>query len=153
MNLNTCHHGVPRARIDPIRSAETALAMIGLVTTTPPRNETIVLLLDDARCGFGVVVVSGTDDNQAVLCVADCVLNLAAQNAEVAGVIIASVRTPCSIDSNSRAEPSDCTDADVDRWLEMSDLADSAGVELVEWFIVARDITCPRDLIAEPPRW
>ena len=42
---------------------------------------------------------------------------------------------------------------DGDRWLEMSDLASAAGVELVEWFIIGADIHCPRDLLGEPPRW
>ncbi len=42
---------------------------------------------------------------------------------------------------------------DVDRWLELSDLAEQAGVELLEWFVIGDAITCPRDLLGEPPRW
>lgn len=157
MNTNTCHHGIPRARIDPIQDAATALTMIKLATTEPRRNETIVVLLDDARRGLGVVIVSGTDDNQAVLEVIDCITASASRHEELDGVIIASVRTTNTVDSHDFATPGsgahDCEDADIDRWFEMSHLAEDAGIELVEWFVVGRSITCPRDLVGAAPRW
>jgi hypothetical protein len=155
MNSNTCHHGIPRARVDPIRDAATALTMIKLIAAEPLRNETIVLLLDDARRGLGVVIVSGTDDNQAVLEVIDCITASASRHEELDGVIIASVRTATSLDSHDWAVLGAVEDADVDRWFEMSHLAEEAGIELVEWFIVGRAgaTTCPRDLIGAAPRW
>ena len=47
---------------------------------------------------------------------------------------------------------------DVDRWLEASAIADDAGVDLLEWFVIdggagAGTAWCPRDLLGEPPRW
>ncbi|HUF98968.1 MAG TPA: hypothetical protein VMM60_12640 [Ilumatobacter sp.] len=153
MNINTCHHGMPRARVDPISDECTALKMIKLAMTEPQRNETIVVLLDDARRGLSVVVVSGTDDNQAVLEVIDCITESANRHEELDGVIIASVRTGTSLDSHNWAVLGAAEDADIDRWFEMSHLAEEAGIELVEWFIIGRGITCPRDLIGAAPRW
>lgn len=127
--------------------------MINLATTEPRRNETIVVLLDDARRGLGIVVVSGTDDNQAVLEVIDCVTASASRHEELDGAIIASVRTPSTVDSHTFAAPHDFEDADIDRWFEMSHLAEQAGIELVEWFVVGRSTHCPRDLIGAAPRW
>lgn len=154
MTANTRHHGIPRARIDPIQDAATALTMIKLATTVPRRNETIVVLLDDARRGLGVVIVSGTDDNQAVLEVIDCITASASRHDELDGVIIASVRTATCRDSHDWSVLGAAEDADIDRWFEMSHLAEEAGIELVEWFIVGRaGATCPRDLIGAAPRW
>ncbi len=152
MTANFCLHGIPRARIDPIQDAATALRMIKLATTEPRRNETIVVLLDDARRGIGLYIVSGTDDNQSVLEVIDCISASATRYDEVDGVIIASVRTPSTVDTHDLAAP-DCEDADIDRWFEMSHIAEQAGLELVEWFVVGRSVTCPRDLIGAAPRW
>jgi hypothetical protein len=155
MNSKTCHHGIPRARIDPIQDAATALTMIKIATAEPQRNETIVVLLDDARRGIGLFIVGGTDDNQAVLEVIDCVTASASRHDELDGVIIASVRTAASVDSHPSAVVGATEDADVDRWFEMSHLAEDAGIELVEWFIVGRAgaATCPRDLVGDAPRW
>ena len=45
------------------------------------------------------------------------------------------------------------TPDDVDRWLEMSEIASLAGVELLEWFVIGRTVSCPRDRLGEAPRW
>ena len=43
---------------------------------------------------------------------------------------------------------------DVDRWRELSDIAESYGCELLEWFVISDGVAwCPRDFLAEPPRW
>ena len=47
----------------------------------------------------------------------------------------------------------DIVDGDVDRWLGMCDLADAAGLELIEWYVVGAAVRCPRDLVGMPPRW
>ena len=26
-------------------------------------------------------------------------------------------------------------------------------MELLEWFVIADEVSCPRDLLGEPPRW
>jgi len=142
MPPDTFHHRFPRAGVDPINRPDLALMAIAMALHRPLRHETIVLLLDSERRGLAVVVVSGTDQPDQVLDVVECVADPAAHGGESAAAVVASVRP------GSAEIP-----GDVDRWLEMSDLADRAGVELVEWFVVGTDITCPRDALAEPPRW
>jgi len=104
-----------------------------------------MILLDEARRGRTIVVVSGTDDADAVIEVVECITRGEGCE-ELGGVIV------CSVRPNSD-ETDDEADDDVDRWLEMSEIASLAGVELVEWFVVGRAISCPRDRLGEPPRW
>lgn len=139
------HHRLPRAGVDTISCAETALLALAMAIQRPLRAETVTLLLDDQRRGIAVAVVSGTHQPDDVLEVVECFTRSAAQGGRVGSIIVASVRPDRSDEAT--------TSTDVDRWLEMSDIAEQAGVELVEWFVVGSEITCPRDLLGEPPRW
>jgi hypothetical protein len=133
---------VPRARIDTIAGADDALALIRGVTAIPARHETIVIVLDDAHRGLGVVSVSDTDDDDAVVTVVECVAQPDLFDGDGGALVVATVRPGGFV-----------TDDDIDRWFEICDLADEAGLELVEWFVVGRSISCPRDLVGVPPRW
>lgn len=140
-------HRPPRACIDPVDTAPAALAVIDLAMRHPPTNETIVLVLDEDHRGRTVVVVDGTDDPDAVLEVVERLADSIVAAGRDGAIVLASVRP------GSGALPDDG-----DRWLEASDLADAAGVELVEWFVIdglagAASAWCPRDLLGEPPRW
>jgi hypothetical protein len=135
-------HRPPRAGIDPIVSAESALAVIALAIERPPVAETIALLLDHERRGVCVTVVSGTIRPDDAVEVTECLATTGASTGRLGALVLATVRPGQS-----------ALDGDGDRWLEMSDLASAAGVELVEWFIIGADIHCPRDLLGEPPRW
>jgi hypothetical protein len=139
------HHRLPRAGVDTIRCAETALLTLAMAIQRPLRAETVALLLDDQRRGIAVAVVSGTHRPDDVLEVVECFTRSAAHGGRVGSIIVASVRPGQSDDATSAA--------DVDRWLEMSDIAEQAGVELLEWFVIGGDVTCPRDRLGEPPRW
>jgi hypothetical protein len=135
-------HRPPRAGVDPIDCAESALAVIALAIHLPPTDETIALLLDHDRRGSCVTIVSGTSRPDDVIEVAECLAEVGAQSGSVGALVLATVR------------PSQgALVGDDDRWLEMSDLTMAAGVELVEWFVIGDDIHCPRDLLGEPPRW
>ncbi len=140
------HRRLPRAGVDRFDRPEPALAMIATLIGRPPRNETIALLLDDRRRGRAVLVVSGTDDPDAVVEVAERI----SEADEVGAVVLATVR---STGAGDRPDPTGRSD--VDRWLEASDLLESSGVDLLEWFVVTADgvVTCPRELFGEPPRW
>lgn len=140
---------LPRAGIDPIDHPDTALAALALAVGRPLRSETVLLLLDEARCGRAIVAVSGTAEPDQVIEVVECITQ--SDGAEHLGaIVVASVRP----DDDATRDPSDHDDADdVDRWLEMSDIAELAGVELLEWFVIGRTIRCPRDRLGEPPRW
>ena len=132
---------LPRAGIDPIDHPDTALAALALAISRPLRSETVLLLLDEARRGRAIVAVSGTTDPDQVIEVVECVTQ--AEGCERLGAIVVASARPGGDDDPG----------DVDRWLEMSDIAELAGVELLEWFVVGRTISCPRDRLGEPPRW
>ena len=139
------HHRLPRAGVDTISCAETALLALAMAIQRPLRAETVTLLLDDQRRGVAVAVVSGTHQPDDVLEVVECFTRSAAQGGRVGSIIVASVRPDRSDEAT--------TSTDVDRWLEMSDIAEQAGVELLEWFVIGGEVTCPRDQLGEPPRW
>ena len=140
------HHRLPRAGVDAIDCAETALLTLAMAIQQPRRAETVTLLLDDQRRGIAVAVVSGTHQPDDVLEVVECFTRRAAHAGRVGSIVVASVRPNADDDD-------DIADTDVDRWLEMSDIAEQAGVELLEWFVIGGGVRCPRDQLGEPPRW
>lgn len=133
---------VPRARIDTIACADDALTLIRGVLAVPPRHETIVIVLDVSHRGLGVVSVSDTTRPDAAVTVVECLAKPDLFGGEGAALIVATVRPGGTVDER-----------DIDRWFETSDISEQAGLELVEWFVVGRTISCPRDLVGAPPRW
>ena len=140
------HRRRPRAGIDRFDRPEPALAIIATVIGRPARAETIALLLDRRRRGRAVLVVAGTDDPDAVVEVAERI----SEADDVGAVVMASVRP-----DGAGLPPDVAGRSDVDRWLEASDLLERAGIDLLEWYVVAADgvVTCPREVFGEPPRW
>lgn len=143
-------HRVPRGGVDRVADAASALAVVQLAISVPPRPETIVVVLGPDHRGRTIVVVDGTDDDDAVV---EVVEHVAAVLGDASGpggaLVVASVRP------GRGPAP-----GDADRWLEASAVAEAVGVELLEWFVVDPGPTgdqpvswCPRDLLAEPPRW
>jgi hypothetical protein len=116
--------------------------VIALAIHLPPVAETVALLLDHERRGSCVTIVSGTERPDDVVEVAECLATTCSHIAELGALVLATVRPGQGP-----------LDGDADRWLEMSDLAAAAGVELLEWFVIGEAIHCPRDLLGEPPRW
>ena len=140
-------HRVPRAGVDPIVDASQALDVVQLAMSSPPREEIVVIVLDADHRGRAIVVVDGTDDDDAVVEVVERLAERSRDGPDGAALVVASIRPGA-----------DRVAADADRWLEASELADEAGVELVEWFVVQAEgdtivASCPRDLLAETPRW
>ena len=146
MHQTAVHRRLPRAGIDPITESATAFAMLAMAVRHPRRHETIVLLLDEARCGRSIVVVADTVRPESVIDVVEC-LTQGLHAEDLGGIVVATVRP---------GEPSSdeaSLDADVDRWLEMSDIAGAMGVDVLEWWVIGESIRCPRDRLGEPPRW
>jgi hypothetical protein len=141
---------VPRARIDPIACADDALALIRGVLAVPARPETIVVILDDAHRGLGIVSVSDTTSADAVVDVVECLAQPDLFGGDAAALVVATARPLYALDD---AVEGDTVGRDIDRWFEICDLAELVGLELVEWFVVGRSISCPRDLVGVPPRW
>ena len=160
MSLVSGHHRLPRAGLDPITDDHTALAIIALSIQRPLRPETIVVVLDHEHCGIGIVVVTGTAQPDDVIGVIECLAAAATYDGRAGGLIVASVRPPDARAYPAAAGPQDgegadarLAERDLDRWLEMSDLAEQAGFELFEWYVIGADIERPRDRLGEPPRW
>ena len=62
---------------------------------------------------------------------------------ETAYVVIASVRPTGDVEAD-----------DAQRWCRASDVVESHGMTLLEWFVLGRSgVDCPRDLTGEPDRW
>jgi DNA repair protein RadC len=142
MSIRPHPRRVPRARIDPIDRPSIARRVIRAAMAIPMRPETLVLVLDDADRGLGIITVDGTRDPSSVVTVLECVAQPELFGGEAASLIVASIRPRGGIDP-----------ADGDRWFEMCDLAEQAGLELVEWFVIGQTERCPRDLTGAPPRW
>lgn len=141
---------LPRAGIDPIDDDATALSLIRAVVAHPARHETIVVLLDDARRGIALVVVSDTIDPDSVLEVAERIFDPAVHDGRVGTAIVASIDPT---DRSAGPVERDLTDAE--RWLDLDEISTAHGVELLEWFVLSRGhgLSRPRELVNGPPRW
>ncbi|MGH9137953.1 MAG: hypothetical protein ACRD0G_13055 [Acidimicrobiales bacterium] len=126
-----------------VDSADTALAVITTAIHRPQRPEVIALILDADYAGHTAVVVDETESPDAVIEVVELLAESAAEADRPSCFVLASVRPDYGP-----------LPGDADRWLEISELAESRGCEVVEWFVISGDVAwCPRDLLAEPPRW
>jgi len=133
----------PRALIDPIDNAADALAVIAAATQNPLQAETIAFALDDGGYGSVITVVSNTDDPDCLVPIVEVLCDAASVDPFLSGLVVATIRP------HGATEP-----GDIDRWLEASSVADIAGIELIEWFVIGpAGIECPRDLLGEPERW
>lgn len=133
---------LPVARADRIDDASTAQSLIATLASDPPVHETLAILLDREHRGVKVVNVDGTVDNDSVLLVADLVSEMACRIDEIGAVIIASFRPGGSDELD-----------DVERWLTIDEQLGLVGVELVEWFVIGRSVSCPRSLFGDASRW
>ena len=136
-------HRVPRARLDPITDSATALTLIRLAAADPPQPQTIVVTLDQRRCGLHLAVVNRTNADDDVIDVIERLLDGVEPLIDIDAMVVASVRPG---DQGGHLD-------DADRWLHLDEIAESFGVELVEWFVLGRAVSCPRELIGDPERW
>lgn len=140
---------LPRPGVDRIADPAAALAVINMAVSSSPRTETIVVVLDHEHRGHTIATVNGTEHDDDVLTVIERFAAALDVVSPGDALVIASVRVGRGVQPD-----------DGDRWFEASDLADGYGVDLVEWFVIELDpegrpqtVSCPRDLLAEPPRW
>jgi hypothetical protein len=126
-----------------VDSADAALAVITASMHHPLQPQVIVLVLDADLRGHAVVIVDGALSPDAVIEVVELVAEGAAESAHPATLVVAAVRP------NLGTLP-----GDADRWLELCEITETHGCELLDWFVFSDDVAwCPRDLLAEPPRW
>lgn len=140
-------HPTPRAGVDPILTAEAALAVIDIARSQPERAEHLCILLDDERRGHAIVSVVDPPDDDSVLAVVDTVggaCSLAGfAGDDPASIIVATIRPDGS-----------ASDCDIVRW-ELAEITAAVhGVVLLEWFVIGPDgVECPRELAGRPARW
>jgi len=130
------------AEVDRFEDPSIALALIDALASDPPVHETLAVLLDSDHRGTTIMNFDGTVENDSVLWVADAVTERANRMDDVGAVIIASVRP----------DGSDELD-DVERWLTIDEQLGLVGIELVEWFVIGRSVSCPRALLGDESRW
>ena len=135
-------HRLPQAGVDPIDSELVAFSMLAHVVWRPMRHEIIALLLDHEHRGISVLVVADTEPPDALFDVIDVLVDPGRGGDLLGAVVLATVRPDDTLDPR-----------DVDRWLEASAVLGDHGIELLEWFVIGREVSCPRDLLGEPPRW
>ncbi len=125
---------------------EAALHLIRLSMTVPAEHQTMVLLLDERRCGGVAVVVSGTVNYDAVISVVLHLATTASVVGEVSSMVVASIRP----DSDGSTQLDD-----VDRWFCIDEITDYQGIHLIEWYVLdgSGTVNRPRDLTFEPSRW
>ena len=145
-------HPTARSRLpqasDPIRSSTDAIAVVSMSVHRPLEAETIAFFLDHTNRSNIITVVSGTTDPDSVLSVAECMSLAGARSPTLCGVVLATVR-PETAPHLPGTLP-----GDIDRWIEASEITESNGIELIEWFIVGpAGVDCPRELLGEPERW
>ena len=150
MSVARVHRCLPRAGIDPIDDPVIAARTLAAALSHPLRHETIALLLDPERRGVAIVIVADTHDSDALIEIVELLAAPTAHDGRVAAMVIATVRPGQRSDDPA----GDSVPGDVERWMEASEIAEAAGVELIEWFVIEPDrVTCPRDHLGEPPRW
>jgi hypothetical protein len=133
---------LPRAHIDPVETPFDALRLILMMVSAKASAETIVLTLDDRRCGVSITSVSGTDDPDAVLGVIDALAESARASLETASLVVASVRPNGAFEIG-----------DLARWHEADRSCAESDIELVDWFVLGSSISCPREFCGVPARW
>jgi hypothetical protein len=127
-----------------LRRAEDALSVL-LAGGGPAPPAVCCLLLNDRHRGLLAVEVAGPAGSEAVLDVAEVVLAASDQHPELAAVVLASFRT--GQDHLPEA-------GDEATFAELRDVFDDAGLELVDWFVVAGGYAASlAELTGAPPRW
>lgn len=111
----------------PVRRPDDALAVILAAAASPARPETVCVLLDHAHRGLGVIVVEGAMADDGIFEIAEVVVR-AADGGAMGAVVLATARPGRS------HQPSD---DDHDRWFELRARFEAAGVELLDWFLIA----------------
>ena len=104
--------------------------------------------MDETSRSNTITVVSGTTEPDSVLTVAECLAVAGGRSPTLCGLVLATVRP------NSGLPVPATLPGDLDRWMDATEITESHGIELIEWFIVGpAGIDCPRELLGDPERW
>ena len=135
---------MPRAHLDPIACVDDALAVFGLQMSDPAQDETLVMLLDDQRCGSNLISVSDTRSIEQLLHVAETMSTVAKSAPHISAVVIASVRRD--------GDTADLLARGV--WSELDEIVEVCGLVLVDWLVTGPwGMLLPRAIQGERSRW
>jgi hypothetical protein len=127
-----------------LRGPEDALGVL-LAGATPDRPTATYLLLDATHSGVTCLEVSGRGDADAVFDVAELLLHTAADEPRLAALVIATFRP-------GRSHVPD--PGDTSRFGELRELLADAGIDLLDWFVVAAGYaTSLAELTGAPWLW
>lgn len=137
---------VPRAHRDPITSASAALTVFSLAITRPLRPETLVLMMRKDHRGVGLFALETGEHLSLVI---DNVISRCVSNESAQAVAIASVRPQWQ----SRFDGAGLQNG-ASEFAGARASCHRAGIQLVDWFIIARaGVRCPRIDAALPSQW
>lgn len=122
---------------------EIALAVIDLARRRCPAADVVAVLLGSDRRAHGIVSVTDTEGDPDALFATIEVLGAAGVEGGPCDLVVATFRP----------DGAPLVD-DAERWTTASEIAEDAGAELVEWFVVTAESSwCPRELTGDLPRW
>jgi hypothetical protein len=126
----------------PITCPADALGVLSQVRHHPDRAEVVALVLEDRRT-VAVVAVDHADDPEAVGDVVEFLAEALSATDRPGELVIATIRpSPGPLPG------------DVERWVAATCIAEDAGCELIEWFVITGEVAwCPRDIYGAPSRW
>ena len=151
---NSRRHHRPSVRAIPIHGSRDALDVVSLAAAEPLRAETIALLLDDDHIGRACVVIEGTQDPDDVVDVAHLMAELAERDVAVHAIVLASIRPRAATATVLESAGDRPERNDVDRWLELLDLFEHAGIDLLDWYVVTQQtVSSLRSRTGMPPLW
>lgn len=126
-----------------IVSREHAIAAFQRTMSQPVKPETLVLFLEHDLSCRSAVSVSGTLKPEAIIDVAETVAAAAASQPHLGSLVLASIRPDGGIGPH-----------DDELWFDINDIADDAGIALVDWLIFGRfGIFSPPELLGLVSRW
>jgi hypothetical protein len=142
--LHPCHPApAGRAPGAPLESLGDALGTVLALLSRPPAPETLCLLLDAERRGLTCVGLPGETPPDAAAALCRVLAPLA--DAGVHGVVVATARP------GSSAHPSPHDEA---QFCALRDGLEAAGVELLDWFVVAGGLAVSlAEHLAVPSPW
>lgn len=116
---------LPRARVEPIRTATEALSVVSLAISRPLRDELVVITCDRSNAGQSIAVFDVRADTPADLhALAHDVVGLASSSPITTGVIVAHVQPTDSPRTHDHLERT------------LSSCLDRAGLRLLHSFTV-----------------
>ncbi len=119
-------HGERIAGPNTLRCPDDALSIFRAATSSPAVDETFILLVDDSHTGADIVCINDASHADCVQRAVTLLCGLADQS-WLAGLVVATARPFAT---------SMIDDDDLHSWFALRMLADEAGVDLIDWFVL-----------------